>query len=253
MLPPYQKGVSIDQYNIIIIDNGSSDGTSSSDFESISPNIRFLNYNEKSPSPAPAINWVIRNHTNAEYLCICIDGARLFSPHLLRKTFEVIDLIPNSFIYTLGYHIGEKTHMMLSEEGYSISEARSFLNSIDWKSDPTLLKHNSVLAGSSRGGYLSDVNESNAYCIRRSDILRIGAYNEEFISPGGGLCNLEIFARLVRDTETINVCLLEEGTYHQFHGGAATGKKIEQSIFADEYEKIFERKYAKKKYSRFYY
>ena len=253
MLPPYQEGVSIDQYNIVIIDNGSTDGTSASDFESISPNIRFLNYIERSRSPAPAINWVIENHTSAEYLSICIDGARIFSPNLLRKTFEVIELIPNSFIYTLGYHIGEKTHMILSEEGYSISEAREFLSSLDWRRNANLLRQSSVLAGSSRGGYFSDVTESNAFCLRRSDVLRIGAYNEGFISPGGGLCNLEIFARLVRDAETVNVCLLEEGTYHQFHGGAATGKKVVQSVFAEEYEKIMRKKYVKEAYPRFYY
>lgn len=253
MLPPYQKEVSIESFNILIVDNGSVDGTTSAEFESMSPNIRFYTYPETTRSPAQAINWVIDNFSTAKYLMICIDGARLFSPLIIKKSMEVVDFIPNSFIYTLGYHIGSKTHMVLSDEGYTISEARNFLNSIDWKKNSAVLKNNSVLAGSSRGGYFSDVTESNAFCIRRSDIDRIGAYHEGFLSPGGGLCNLEIFERLVMDSATINVCLLEEGTYHQYHGGAATAKKVKQSIFADEYERLIGRKYVKKNYSRFYY
>jgi hypothetical protein len=127
------------------------------------------------------------------------------------------------------------------------------LKAINWREEPKLLFEHSVYAGSSRNGYFSPLAESNAFTIRREDLLRVGIFNPEFTSPGGGYCNLEIFSRYTADPETLNVCLLNEGTFHQFHGGVATSKKISQSVFKQEYEGIFGKKYIIPDYDRFYF
>jgi hypothetical protein len=47
-------------------------------------------------------------------------------------------------------------------------------------------------------------------------------FDERSRTPGGGLVNLDFFARAVAATGCV-FTLLGEGTFHQVHGGAATG------------------------------
>ena len=252
-LPPYQENVSIADYTIYVIDNGSTDGTNAQEIEGKSPNIKFVSSPFISHSPVPALNWAINQFASSDFIMICIDGARILSNQILAKIFAVFSIIPNAFVYTIGFHIGEKTHMELAREGFDRTDAQSLLNSLDWLEHSDLLKQNSVYAGSSHNGYFSAISESNAFALKRYDLNRVGHFNPQFLSPGGGFCNLEIFQRLTLDPHLINICLLTEGTYHQFHEGAATSNKVGHEIFQDEYRSIFGGTYKPKDYIRFYY
>jgi hypothetical protein len=83
LLPPYQRNVSIDDYEITLMDNGSAkmldEGT-----QKISPNLNYvyLSPDEASPSPAPAMNRGVAL-ARAPALCLMIDGARLVTPGVL--------------------------------------------------------------------------------------------------------------------------------------------------------------------------
>jgi len=67
--------------------------------------------------------------------------------------------------------------------------------------------------------------------------------DERFVQPGGGLANLDMFARAVGLTGARIVTLLGEATFHQLHGGIATNRPPDQMMdawhkWAAEYEAI---------------
>ena len=94
LLPPYQRSVSIDDYEIILMDNGSAkmldEGT-----RKISPNLNYvyLSPHEASPSPAAAMNRGVAL-SRAPVLCLMIDGARLLTPGVLSWGMRLLALAP---------------------------------------------------------------------------------------------------------------------------------------------------------------
>ncbi len=252
-LPPFQKEVDVETYRIFVVDNGSTDGTDGKEIENMGSNIKYLRYPHPTPSPAKALNWAIENWGENENVMVCIDGARMFSPHLISKANFLLNRFPSAFVYTIGYHLGDETHMSLSNKGYTTEQGRKFLLSLDWKNDPGQLQSNSVFAGSSHGGYFEPVSESNAFSTSRLNFERIGGFREEFVSPGGGSSNREIFQRYVLDEHTDNFCLLKEGTYHQYHGGIATSNKVDRKLFRQEYFDIIGSPLVTNDYVRYYF
>jgi hypothetical protein len=72
----------------------------------------------------------------------------------------------------------------------------------------------------------------------------LGGYDPEFVSPGGGLANGDTWLRACSDTSGRIILLLGEATFHQFHGGVATGATVQSSVFQqfrDEYVRIRQR------------
>lgn len=251
-LPPYQKGVN-NNIEILIVDNGSTDPPERAFLKTLPSNVRYLKYPNKKISPVFAINWAAKNHARGTNLMLCIDGARIFSDTIFASTLTVLDKIPEAFVYSIGYHIGKDKHYILSRKGYTIENFRDEFKSIRWLDNPRSLYNNSVLAGSSSNGGWAPIQESNAFAFSREKFNCLGGYDERFESSGGGLCNLEIFERYTQDTEIINVCLIGEGTFHQFHGGAATSEKVPRKVFDNEYESIFGQTYVPKDYFRLYF
>ena len=52
--------------------------------------------------------------------------------------------------------------------------------------------------------------------------LDLGGFNEGFVSPGGGLVDLDFFREAIESNLFEPLLLLGEGSFHQFHGGVAT-------------------------------
>jgi hypothetical protein len=71
--------------------------------------------------------------------------------------------------------------------------------------------------------------------------LQLGGFDEKFITPGGGIVNLDIFSRALQTPGLDPVLLLGEASFHQFHGGVATNVTKEEHPWDDyieEYKKI---------------
>jgi hypothetical protein len=52
----------------------------------------------------------------------------------------------------------------------------------------------------------------------------LGGYDPAFAMPGGGYVNLDFFRRCCALADARLVLLAGEGTFHQYHGGATTGR-----------------------------
>ena len=67
------------------------------------------------------------------------------------------------------------------------------------------------------------MNESNCLFMSRVLFDELGGYEEAFDVPGGGFVNLDFWARACELPSSALLTLAGEASFHQFHGGAATG------------------------------
>lgn len=225
-LPALQRQVSGLEYEIIVIDNGSPVPLELNGFaeQLARTQVRLIRIDPAvaRPSPVFCINEAALRHARGDKLLICIDGARIFSSHVVRRTIDLLDRYENAVTFVGSRHLGPKVQMLSVHEGYCQEAEDVLLSGIDWKRDVDLLYGSSVWAGAHVLSCAFVQNESNAIGIARANWIRLGGYNEGFTRPGGGLCNLELFNRLRADQSLICVSLLGEATFHQVHGGAAT-------------------------------
>jgi len=252
---PYQKGVAPDDYEVIVVDNGSDVPFELPDevARSLSPKPRIVRFGSREPSPVFALNWAAATLARGEHIMFCIDGARILSDQLVGNTLRANGLAANAFVHTLGCHLGPKQQMLSTREGYCEAVEDELLARSGWPENPAALYGISVFAGSSGGGLFRPIHESNAFSVSREHLARLGGYDERFTSPGGGLANLEIFGRYVTSPGAVNVCLLSDTTFHQTHGGIATSGKVAWETFHAEYVRILGRDYAAPEYQALYF
>ncbi len=236
----YQQEIGEELYEVIAVDSGSREALDPAWVSSFGKNFRYIYYESPTPSPSGAINHAVQKARGSAVMC-CIDGARILSPGILRLSLQALKLHDHPFIYTIGMHIGSKVQNELIEEGYNQEDEDKLLDGLDWWSNGYLLFTASSLASSSRNGFFSEIAESNCFTMRKDDFQKLGGYDENFASPGGGLVNLDFFNRVHQDKMFFPVLLLGEATFHQFHGGVATNvsrKTHPWPAMAAEYKEI---------------
>lgn len=236
---PYQRDVDADDYEVIVVENGSTERLSTVLGPEPSPNVRIVDMPTPQPSPVFAMNWAAREVARGDLLLFAIDGARIFSDGLYEQTLAAHEMADDALVYTLSWHLGPKIQTFSIEEGYDQAVEDEMLAEHCWPDRPASLFEMSVLAGSSRFGFFRPPAESNGFTITRARFDEIGGYDERFTSAGGGLCNLEMFSRHATAPGATPVCLLGEGTFHQVHGGIATSGRKEWGDFDREHEQIF--------------
>jgi glycosyltransferase involved in cell wall biosynthesis len=238
---PYQRGVGIGDYEVIVVDNGSSPPFLETYKTDLPAGVTIHSMPNPHPSPVFALNWAARELARGDILLFAIDGARIFSNGLYAATLDVYSVIKEAFVYTLQWHLGPKIQRISVAEGYNQQVEDRLLEESGWPEVPRALFDISVLAGSSQRGHFKPVRESNAFAMTRAAFESVGGFDERFVSPGGGFANLEIFSRYVGRPRSTNVCLLSEGTFHQVHGGITTSESFDESrgLFNEEYQAIF--------------
>lgn len=217
----YQRGVDESRYEVIAVDNGSSEPLEKGFVESHGRNFHHVLVDTDCPSPCVAINRAVAA-SSARDVMVCIDGARMLSPGLLRYAIAALDLHTHPFVYTIGMHLGHRPQNELVLEGYCQQVEDGLLGTVDWTADGYRLFSISSTAYSSRQGFFGKITESNCFAMRRTDYMGLGGLDERFTSRGGGLVNPDFFNRANQESWIRPVLLLGEATFHQFHGGVAT-------------------------------
>lgn len=244
-LPDLQSEVSATDYEILVIDNGSKDALdiTALDTRGVKTQVVRIQPEDASSSPVSVLNWAIENFVRTELVMVCIDGARMLSKELITRSIRTVLSYPNAVALTASRHLGPDLQFKSMLKGYDQSVEDRLLASVNWEADLDLLFDVSVPAGAHQREWPIAQNESNAFTMTVLEWKRLGGYNEGFSAPGGGLCNLEIFDRIIAREGAPSILLCGEATFHQFHGGAATSDGTYFKRWVHEYERVTGRPY----------
>jgi glycosyltransferase involved in cell wall biosynthesis len=227
LLPPYQRGVETSDYEIILIDNGSAK-ILDDETRTISPNLQYIYLppNESSPNPASAMNRAAAL-SRAPLLCLMIDGARMLTPGVLSWGMRLLELASGAMVEVRGWHLGPKWQPESVAEGYNHDIESQLLEQVRWLENGYRLFDISSGSAQTKRGISQPASESNCLFVSRELFDRLGGFDERYEEAGGGLVNLDFYARAVAAADHVWT-LLGEGTFHQVHGGAATSLSLEE-------------------------
>lgn len=228
-------------YEVIVVDNGSPDPVDPSVLDGV-PNGRLIRLDPAPPSPARACNVGIEA-ARAPIVGVLIDGARMVTPGLVGAAAEAVGGGERVIAVTLAFHLGHEPQMVAAAKGYDQEVEDDLLATVDWRTDGRSLFTIATFAGSSARGWFGPMGESNALFMRADLWAELGGFDEVFDRPGGGLVNHDLYRRALEAPGTDLVMLLGEASFHQFHGGAATGGTAERDELWTEYAAIRGRPY----------
>lgn len=232
--PQHQLDIDPASYEIIVVDNGSTVPPQAEQFADLGCTVRVHHVPDPTPSPAAAANQGLAL-ARAPYVGVLIDGARMASPRLLSHALAAHRARPGDVVASHGFHLGSDLQFVTIRQGYDAAAEDAMLAAAGWEDDGYRLFDVSVFASSSAGGWLEAPSESNAMFLSRDAWERLGGFDEQFISPGGGLVNLDLLERALEETTGLTM-LIGEGTFHQVHGGVATNARVSPwDGFAAEY------------------
>lgn len=236
----YQRDAEGVNYEVLVLDNASATPLGEDLVRSFGPEFRYLYVKEGTPSPVRSLN-LGAEKAYGENLVFCIDGARILSPGIVTGMAFAFRSQTRPIVTVLSWHLGPTLQNESIKRGYDQSVEDALLDTVPWHEDGYSLFEISCLAASSAEGWFGTIAESNCLGVPRGIFDELGGFDEAFIQPGGGLCNHDFLRRACALPKSELLCLLGEGTFHQFHGGVATNVASERHPwpeFAREYEAL---------------
>lgn len=222
----YQRDVNAQDYEVIVVENGSTEPLEPDAVASFGPNFRYLRIDDASPSPASAANLGAAS-ARADNICVMVDGARMVTPGVVSRTLEALAAFHPAAVTTIALHLGPDVQFRAMTAGYDRAAEDGLLAAIGWPADGYRLFEIGALAPSSEGGWFEPLAESNLISMPRAVWDRLGGMDEGFALRGGGLVNLDFYNRVCEQQDLRLVCLFGEATFHQFHGGVMTNRPEE--------------------------
>ena len=222
--PSFQRNVDTEDYEVIVVDNGSRRPPKPEQFYELGLDLRVLHAEDPTPSPVAAVNLGLDQSCGAA-MGVFIDGARLASPGLLWRTRQALESTERAVVGARGRYLGPMMQRRSMKFGYNQTVEDELLERVDWKRNGYDLFRISIFDETSRPTWHSHVGETNALFMRRALWAELEGFDPAFQSPGGGFVNLDAWERACNLPAVSAILLLGEATFHQFHGGVATNKE----------------------------
>lgn len=243
----YQRHIDPDDYEVIVVDNGSNPPLDPQLVSDLSGNFRLIYIEPAAPSPAQAVNRGMAE-ARGDVIGVMIDGARIVTPGLLHFARHGVRLHSQAVVVAPGWYLGYDFQRWAVRYGYNREREDALLAAIHWPHDGYRLFEIATPDESSTEGWLQPVAEANALFMRRASWNKLGGMDERFDASGGGFVNLDTYSRAMELPDARLVLLLGEGTFHQLHGGIATNaspEQVQQDLvkWDQQYEKIRGRRY----------
>ena len=218
----HQCGVDGLDYEVICVDNGSTEPLSRETVESFGPEFRYHFFETTSKSPAAALNFAAAQ-ARGQFVTLMLDGAHILTPRVLAYVAIAVREFARPLVAVQSLALGAATREAEATWDQAAEDAR--LATIDWQRDGYELFRLTNSYGDDAMGWFGALFESACLTLPRETFEQLGGYDERFQSPGGGLVALDFFRRAVLRPELTYIILLGESTFHQYHGGAATGTR----------------------------
>lgn len=222
LTPQYQHNVKESDYEVIVVENASDKVLGEKKALSYGKNFRYYFRDDKSVSPADAINFAVKQ-SNADMVGIMVDGARMLTPGVIQYVLAAQRMSRKAVVSVPGYHLGEGLQQDTVNSGYNEDVENALLKKINWPQDGYRLFEISCLSGSCSQGFFNPNAESNCLCLSKNFYNAVGGCDARFDLPGGGFLNLDLYKRVSEYKHTELFILPGEGTFHQFHKGVTTG------------------------------
>ena len=237
---PYQRDISRDDYEVVLIDNGSARPPEMADFADLGINLRLMRHPAPTTSPADALNRAVAS-TSGTLVGVMIDGARMLSPGVLGAALRASQTDARTIVATLNFHLGPDLQWVSAPLGYDRAQEDRLLDSAGWMENGYRLFDIAPRPDNSKDGWFGALMESNAIFMPRALWQELGGYDTAFAGFGGGWVNADFFFRAASLPDVRLVVLLGEGSFHQIHGGAATNSGNEITKRLREYGREYMR------------
>ncbi len=234
---PFQRDIDPDDYEIVVVDNGSTRALSSVVPADAEASIRLLRIDDAAVSPAQAANVGIAS-AGGQLVGLVIDGARMASPGLLAGARLAATLAHRPIVTAPAWHLGPTLQAEAEATGYDRAQEDALLEASGWQDDGYALFSIATPAASSARGLFGAMGESSSLFLHRETWAELGGLDERFALPGGGMVNHDLYGRACGLPGAQLVVLLGEGTFHQVHGGAATSGRLTRDEMRADYEAI---------------
>jgi hypothetical protein len=228
----YELNVDAQDYEVIVIENRSSNNLPPNTLEQLNGNFRYLLRDESGISPIPALNEGLLQ-ARGNTIGILIDGARLLTPRVLEHTLTLAQMESSPLIALPGYHLAEQEHDAYGPE--RAQEELDILEAINWKHNGYDIFNHACFSAGNRRGFFHPFMECNALFCTRKAIEKLGGGDERFNLSGGGSFNLHLYRSLGLQADNTLYMLPGDGSFHQYHSGVTTSTKSDR---AEELEKF---------------
>jgi len=235
--PSHQCGLAADDYEVVVVDNGSPHPVDPSLVAGFDGRLRVERLDPAPASPARAANHGL-GLAAGDLVGLIVDGARMVSPGLLSEARRAASLAPRPVITAPAFHLGPVRHMEAANAGYDQDVEDQLLARTPWETDGYRLFEVSTPAGSWGRGLFGPAGESSSLFCPRPLWDELGGLDERFALPGGGLVNHDLYRRACALEDVELIVLLGEGTFHQYHGGAGTTRRFSWDEMAADYQAI---------------
>jgi glycosyltransferase involved in cell wall biosynthesis len=235
--PSYQTGLDVEDYEVVVVDNGSAKPVDPELVASFQGRLRLERIEPAPPSPARAANRGLQQAVG-DLIGLIVDGARLASPGLLAEARRAACLSARPIVTAPAFHLGHVRHMQAAAAGYDQAVEDELLAKSGWEADGYRLFEISTPAASWGRGLFGPAGESSSLFCPRPIWDELGGLDERFSLPGGGLVNHDLYRRACDLDDVELMVLLGQGTFHQYHRGAATSRRYSWDEMHAEYHTI---------------